>query len=309
MTRATIDIALATWNGERYLAAMLESIATQTYADWRLVARDDGSSDGTCAIVEAFARRFPGKVEVVKDGKGRLGAAGNFTAAASVCGAAYVAFADQDDVWLPQKLELAMDRMVDSERQLGAGVPVVVHTDLRVVDDALNEIAPSFVRHMRLDPVAGAKLERLLVRNIATGCTMLCNRALVDMALPVPAEAPLHDWWFVLVAACFGSVVFVDEATVLYRQHAANVVGAGGAWSMRRWATHARARERVRRRYAQARAMSARFSGGLAPQARVVLDNFAELEFQGLWKRTWQMFAKGYRDHGFVRTAAAALLG
>ncbi|CAN0618908.1 rhamnosyltransferase [Burkholderia multivorans] len=309
MTSANIDIALATWNGERYLPAMLESIAAQTFGNWRLVVRDDGSTDGTCAIVDAFARRFPGKVEIVKDGEGRLGAAGNFAAAAKVCDAAYVAFADQDDVWLPRKLELAMAGMVDSERQLGAGVPVVVHTDLRVVDEALNEIAPSFIRHMRLDPVGGAKLERLVVRNIATGCTMLCNRALVDMALPVPSEAPLHDWWFVLVGACFGAVVFINEATVLYRQHAANVVGAGGAWSMRRWGTHTRARERTRRRYAQARGVSAYFGGRLSPQAQMVLDNFAALEHQGLWTRTWRIFTKGYRDHGFVRTAAAALLG
>jgi hypothetical protein len=308
VTRATIDIALAAWNGERYLPAMLDSIAAQTYGDWRLVVRDDGSTDNTVAIIETFARRFPNKVVLVKDGEGRLRATGNFAAAARACDASYVAFADQDDVWLPHKLELAMARMVDAERQCGVDAPVLVHTDLRVVDEELNEIAPSFVRHMKLDPVAGAKLERLLVRNIATGCTMLCNRALIDVALPLPSGALLHDTWFALVAACFGSILFVEVPTVLYRQHADNAVGAGGVWSVRRWGSVG-VRERVKRRYAQARAMSDHFDGRLPAWSRAVLDDFAELEYQGPWKRALRMFAKGYRDHGLIRTAAAALLG
>ena len=304
-----IDIALATWNGERYLAAMLESIAAQNYPYWRLVVRDDGSSDGTAAVLESFARRFPGKTEIVKDSKGRLGAAGNFAAVAAVCVAQYVAFADQDDVWLPHKLEIAMAHMTGLEHEYGIGVPVLVHTDLRVVDEVLNQIAPSFVRHMRLDPIAGAALERLLVRNIATGCTMLCNRALIYQALPLPAEAMLHDWWFALVATCLGSVAFIDEPTVLYRQHAANAVGAGGVWTLRRWNRYMRLRERVRRRYAQARALSARVDEYLDPGARTIIDRFAQLEDQRVWRRTWNIVTQGYRDHGLIRTAICALFG
>lgn len=309
MTSANIDIALATWNGERYLPAMLESIAAQTFANWRLVVRDDGSTDGTRAIVEAFARRFPGRVEWLTDDRGRLGAAGNFAAAALACRADYVAFADQDDVWLPEKLELTMASMAATERRLGAGVPVAVHTDLRVVDEALNEIAPSFVRYMKFDPVAGARLERLLVRNVATGCTMLCNRALIEMALPLPPGAVIHDWWCALVAACFGALEFVDVPTMLYRQHAANTIGAVGAWSFARWGGHGKASAKVESRYAQARTIRSHFAGGLTPEVLAAIDGYAALGNFGMLKRAWHAFAGGYRDHGFVRTAAAVIYG
>ncbi|MGF6781106.1 glycosyltransferase family 2 protein [Paraburkholderia sp. GAS334] len=306
---AVIDIALATWNGARYLPEMLESINAQTFPDWRLVVRDDGSADATRSIIDAFAARFPTKVTIVEDVDGRLGAAGNFNAATRVCTAPYVAFADQDDFWLPEKLDVTLKRMLEIEHLHGASMPVLVHTDLRVVDVTLGEIAPSYVGLMRLDPVAGTRLERLLMRNVVTGCAMLSNRALVDLATPLPSGAVLHDWWFALVASCVGSVEFVNLPTILYRQHSDNAIGTGGAWSIQQRGAVAGARGAVRRRYRQAEALLSRIGAHLTPRSQKVLTDYIRLEHQGLCGRAWRIFRRGYWDHGMLRTIAAVLWG
>lgn len=307
---AMVNIALATWNGARFLPALLESIAKQTYPHWKLITRDDGSTDATREIVRAFACRFEGRVEIIEDGDSRLGAARNFEAAVKRCDAPYIAFADQDDVWLPSKLALTCQRCAELERWYRGEMPLLVHTDLQVVDQSLAVIAPSFAELMRLDPIGGGELKRLLVRNVVTGCTMLVNRALIDLAIPIPDAVPIHDWWFALVATCLGKVEFVEAQPILYRQHGENAIGSVNPWSISTTLRRlGEARAAIRVRYAQARALSARFGDRLDPQTRAVLERFAELEFANLPARGRRVVCDGYVDHGWLRTAAAVLLG
>ena len=306
----TVDIALATWNGAHFLPSLLDSIGAQSYPNWRLIARDDGSSDATRRILEAFGKRHEPRVEIVQDERVRLGVKRNFEAVVKRCTSRYVAFADQDDVWLPAKLEHTMQRMLRVEREHGASKPILVHTDLRVVDATLDLIAPSFMRAMRQDPRAGAAIKRLLVRNIATGCTMIANRALIEQALPMPDAATIHDWWLALVAACLGRLEFIDEQTVLYRQHGANSIGAVDGLSLRSsWARLQRARPAIAARYAQAAALSATVGDRLFPRERKDIDLFAGLGASGLWRRACVTLLAGYRDHGWARTVAGVVLG
>lgn len=306
----TVDIALATWNGARFLPPLLDSIVTQSYQNWRLVVRDDGSSDGTCQILAAFAERHKARVELVQDGRVRLGVTRNFEATVARCTSNYVAFADQDDVWLPVKLEHSMQRLLQIEGEDGDDTPILVHTDLRVVDAALGMIAPSFMRMMRLDPFAGAALKRLLVRNVVTGCTMLANRALIERALPIPGAAAIHDWWLALVAVCLGRLEFVDEQTVLYRQHGANSIGAINGWSLRSaLARLQEARPALAGRYAQAAALSETLHDRLFPETTEDIDRFARLGACGLGRRVGAALFDGYRDHGLMRTVAGVVLG
>ena len=190
--------------------------------------RDDGSTDGTAAILAEHARRRPDLIRLVDGGGQRLGACRNFSTLLELCDADYVLFADQDDCWLPDKIARTLARMKLSESLYGKELPLLVHSDLTVADEALRPIHPSLWRYQRLDVHGGAALPRLLVQNVVTGCAAMLNRPLVQACTPIPQEVVMHDWWVALVASILGRVECLDEPMVLYRQHAANRVGASG---------------------------------------------------------------------------------
>lgn len=224
--RPTIDIILATYNGGAFLGAQLRSLADQSYENWRLLIRDDGSTDETANVIEAFAALYPERVKILNDSIGTLGPVGNFSRLLQSATAGYVAFCDQDDVWMPDKLSLTMECMRSLERKHGPDCPLLVFTDLTVVDRSLRKLAPSFWKYQNLKPEYSRCLSRLLVQNVVTGSTTLMNRSLIQKTTPIPAAAAMHDWWVTLVAAAFGKIDFTPRSTVLYRQHGRNVAGA-----------------------------------------------------------------------------------
>lgn len=221
-------IILAAFEGGAYLDAQVESIRGQSAGGWRLYARDDGSGDGTRARLEAWASRDP-RIELLPAGA-RLGAAGSFGVLLQHAldrGARYVFPCDQDDVWLPAKCERMLAKMVEREAEVGEATPLLVHSDLKVVDAELGVIHESFAAQHGFEGARERVASRLLLANRVTGCAALVNAALVRCALPLPPVA-MHDWWLAQCAAAFGEVIYLDEPTVLYRQHGANVVGARG---------------------------------------------------------------------------------
>lgn len=220
----TVDIALATYNGARYLKEQIESILAQDYQDWRLIVRDDASTDGTPTLLAAYEESCPGRIEVIKGDKKRLGIVGNFSAALTATSAPYVMCADQDDVWLPHKLSLTLAGMKELEALHGSDVPLLVHTDSEIVDSALQPVAESFAAFHKLKPEQ-SPLAKLLVQNTVQGCTMMVNRALLNLALPIPHVVRMYDMWMAQVAAGLGHIGYIEQATVQYRQHVANALG------------------------------------------------------------------------------------
>lgn len=215
---------MATYNSADWVVPQLESILSQTYKDFKLLVRDDGSVDNTLELVEAMARKDP-RIVVLSDHGRNLGAKRNFGALLEESTADYVMFADADDVWLPQKVELTLDAMLKKEESEGSSTPILVHTDLSIVGSDLHIHAHSYWREVGLTLAQGRGLNRLLVQNSVTGCTMLLNRALVQLASPIHEHALMHDHWIALVASAFGEIVFLDQPTVLYRHHGENVTG------------------------------------------------------------------------------------
>lgn len=311
----TVDILLATYNGERFLAAQLDSILAQSYTGWRLLIRDDGSTDSTPAIIEDYAARHDGWIVVVDDGRGSLGASGNFATLMEHAQADYVMFCDQDDVWLPHKIKRLSEAMHDLETESG-GKPLLVHSDLTVVDERLIPVHPSFWRYQSIDPGFGRALNRLLRQNVSTGCAMLCNRALVELALPIPAEAPIHDWWIALVAGAMGRIAFVDEPTVLYRQHGANTFGAqslGIKSLLRRMAATPVAavrssRDLALRSQAQAARLLANYGEGMDGRTREIVASYATLSERGFFSRRVQILKHRFFPRGPLRTLAFLIL-
>jgi hypothetical protein len=226
-------IVLATYNGAAHLDAQIESIQSQSVSDWRLIVRDDGSRDETRTRLAEYASR-DSRIEILPFDGRRLGAAGSFALLLELAldrGARYVFPSDQDDVWLPRKVERMLALMRELERVHGADTPVLLHSDLRVVADDLTLVTPSFVTYQRIQGDVGRCPARLLIRNSVTGCAALANQALLRRAFPAPPIV-MHDWWLAQCAAVFGQVAYLDEPTILYRQHGRNAVGAKGFSSL-----------------------------------------------------------------------------
>lgn len=224
---AIVDILLATFNAGRFLPEQLASLEAQTHRDWRLIIRDDCSTDTTPLIIDAFAQRHNARVSILCDGSGRLGACGNFAALLEASDAPYFMFCDQDDVWLPEKISTLLNAMQEAEKRRGAATPILAHSDLTVVDNELRLVHPSFWRYGRLlDLPTQRPAIRLILRNYVTGCALIGNAALRRTALPIPPAAYMHDWWVAAVAAALGEIVDCAAPTVFYRQHLSNELGA-----------------------------------------------------------------------------------
>lgn len=226
-------VLLPVYNGQRFLTQQIESVIHQQGVTTHLLCRDDGSSDGSTGILQTMRSRWPGRVTLVSDDLGNLGASANFCRLMhlaldlelpAVGRVSYIALSDQDDVWHTDKLTTGLVSIQGLE-QARPGTPALVHSDLRVIEEDGQEIAPSMARYQGLRPDLSG-LSAQLLSNTLTGCTSLMNRALLEKALPVPPEAIMHDWWLSLVASALGSRCYLDKALIDYRQHAANAIGA-----------------------------------------------------------------------------------
>ena len=221
-----IEILLATYNGERYLREQIDSIFAQDYPTLRILASDDGSSDRTLEILSEYADQFPSKIRLMEKQSPLGSAKANYLRLMKEATAGYICFADQDDVWLPNKVSASMRAMEDLEAQHGTSQPLLVFTDLRVVDEQLKTINRSMWRELDIDPRSVHRLKQLIGRSVVTGCTAMINRPMLELARQMPEEATMHDRWIGLLAAALGAAAIVPEQTVLYRQHDSNVVGA-----------------------------------------------------------------------------------
>ena len=154
-----------------------------------------------------------------------LGASLNFGQLLEYTNTEYIMFSDQDDVWLPNKIELTLNVMKAAE-QIYPNKPVLVHTDLKVVDSELNIISDSMWSYQKLFPEIGDDLSKIMAQNVVTGCTMMINRKARDASIPIPAEAIMYDWWLALNTAEFGKIAYLSIPSILYRQHSGNKIGA-----------------------------------------------------------------------------------
>ena len=220
-------ILLAAYNGEKYLPEMIESLLAQDYPHLQIVLSDDHSSDGTVELLERYAAAYPDKMIHYRSGR-RFGKAQThfIHLLEQFHDAPYIMFCDQDDVWHSDKVRKTLEFMKKVETD--PSLPALVHTDLNVVGKDLEPISPSFCRYANLD---GTRLtfNHILVHNVVTGCTVMMNRRLAELACmsQVPQETVMmHDWWLAMLASACGNVGFLNEPTIDYRQHGNNTGGA-----------------------------------------------------------------------------------
>jgi hypothetical protein len=224
---APVDILLATRQGESYLEAQLDSLLAQTWPNVRIIASDDGSTDGTVRILRDYAQRYPGRLVVLDNSQRAGGVIPNFNRLVAASAAPYVCFCDQDDRWLPSRVASGVQAIQEVERRHpGLDLPILAHSDLALIDREGHLIDSSMWRFQHLDPAIASAPARILTQNVVTGCAMTVNRAALRQACPVPLEAVMHDWWLAAWCSGRGVVVTVPQALVQYRQHASNTVGA-----------------------------------------------------------------------------------
>lgn len=225
----SVSIILATYNGEKYISEQINSILNNTFTNWILWVFDDGSTDKTISIIEEYVILYPDKIILKRNSKNKglilnflegLQYAANYIDKISN----YFMFCDQDDVWMPDKIEKTLKHMQKMENKYGKDSPVAVFTDALVVDENLNTLHSSFYEAGRLN-TKKVDLSHIMMENKLIGCTVMLNHPLQLKISKLPNHARFHDWWIALIAAAFGTIGYLPVATISYRQHSNNVVG------------------------------------------------------------------------------------
>jgi len=216
-----VSIALPTFNGSEFLRQQLDSIFRQTYQPMEVVAVDDCSTDRTVDILAEYSRNFPLRYRV---NKSRLGFIKNFEHAISLCRGDYIALADQDDIWVPGKIETLISEIGDR---------TIVCSDFSLIDEDGVVIAGSFRKKLNVPvPYFNTQFHCEAFINFVQGCTCLFRNDFKDNILPIPLEAISHDWWFGIVATQKKGIAYVDQPLVMYRQHKTNTLGTKKLWSI-----------------------------------------------------------------------------
>ncbi len=299
-----IDILLAAYNGGHFLKEQLDSLLKTAVGDARVLVQDDGSSDDTVEILHAYQNAHPDVIRIVTGPDHEKSAKGNFMSLLLASDGDYLFFSDQDDVWAPDKVSASMQRMREGEAQYGKDCPLLVHTDLAVVDAALTPIASSFWKYQKLDPQP--TLARLLAQNSITGCATLINRPLADlMKLGSPQDMLMHDWWAALCAASMGHILTVDKPLIQYRQHGSNQLGATGfdpKRDVKRAAQDgASIQKRLHDTMAQAKAFCTCYESMMPEKVWHLVFRYASLPLYKKPLRQLMLLRHGYLKKGILR--------
>jgi len=301
---------MATYNGGKYLAEQLESLFAQT-VDFRLVVQDDGSSDDTREILSKYQARYP-EVVSVSVNKSTLGAANNFldlmvNHKSDKDGKDdYTMLCDQDDVWLPNKIEITLAEMKRME-QLHPNEAILIFTDLHIVDKDLNIVHRSYKKAMHSDS-SRTSLPQVLIQNLLTGCTAMYNRKLSDLLTTIPNYCIMHDWWLLLVASAFGKIGYVNRQTILYRQHGKNSIGATNvrklSYKLNRLIKAENIKRAIRETYTQAESFSATYNHLLDPSQQNILHQYISIPHKNKLGRWLTICKLGSFKIGFTRNIA-----
>ena len=307
-TTDKIAVLLATYNGEPYIGEQIDSLLRQSYTEWELYIHDDGSKDRTPEIIHTYEQTYPDLIHVLPS-KPCGGAKENFFYLMSQVAAPYVMFCDQDDVWLPEKIEETISRMEALEAQSGTKIPVLVFSDLSVVDGKLNLIADRMSIYQKLYPDR-VRPENLMIQNVITGCTVMVNRALVEFALKVEDTdyVIMHDWWCALVASVFGRIFYVDKPLILYRQHGTNSVGVKKISSVKYLQAKLKNRRGIKRSLAATQQQTALFVNTFSV-SDPVLSGYGQLSKKNKGRRLWFYARNDVKKCGWQRNLGLLIWG
>ncbi|WP_257985253.1 glycosyltransferase family 2 protein [Bacillus sp. T33-2] len=212
-----VQVLMSTYNGEKYVVQQIQSLLDQDHRNLQILIRDDGSRDDTLSILEQFSRKNKNIIFIKGANEGVISSFFELVLNASE-DADYYAFCDQDDFWKPSKVSRAV-KLLDKE---DSDVPLLYLSRLDIVDEQL-----SFLKHSQIPP-QGISLKNAIIQNIATGCTIVFNKAMLTLFkshIPQVEKVSMHDAWFYLLGTAFGKVIYDEQSHILYRQHSSNTLG------------------------------------------------------------------------------------
>lgn len=259
-----IAILLATYNSTRFIRQQLDSLYSQTITEWELYVHDDGSKDNTIDIVREYNEKYQNIKIIGEEIKG-LGPRDNFLFLLNNVCADYYFFCDHDDIWLPTKIERAIQQLQSIDAQKPGDIPAVYHSDLILVDKDLNRIAESMWGYAKIVPELMHKKQYVLCATFITGCTLAINRAMKSLVSKCPDFVYMHDWWIGVNAVMNNVRIISDhEALILYRLHGNNTAGIDKTTAKRYW-----------------RKISQLFSG--SPHDRKIKPLIKKYKIRGYW--------------------------
>lgn len=216
--KQAIVVLLSTYNAQEYLREQLDSLKQQDIPLLQVLVRDDGSTDHTIAILQEYEKDWDCLHYYQGENLGAIGSFFDLMQHVKDQSYAYIAFCDQDDVWLPDKLRTAVETIDQSAGT--ADTPVLYCSKTQLVDETLTVLEDHIRRTIR------PSFSNALVENIVTGCTTVLNAAMYRILLQhIPRYCIMHDWWMYLIASCYGQVIYDSVPHILYRQHGNNVMG------------------------------------------------------------------------------------
>lgn len=209
-----ISIAMATYNGERFVSKQIESLLNQSYSNLEIIISDDNSTDSTYEICEKYAEKDT-RIKLVKNKRSK-GFISNFQNALSFCSGIYIVLADQDDLWYKEKVIELFNEIYEND---------LIYSDAKLIDDCDNTIAESYsiVTEKFIPP---RNVVDIILNNPVTGCTLMFNASLLDKVIPFPQGIPAHDQWITLAAFLSNGIKYIDKPLIGYRQHSTNQIGA-----------------------------------------------------------------------------------
>lgn len=223
-----VDILLSTYNSEAFLEKLVESMYLQTYTNWRFIIRDDCSSDNTINLLNQYRKTDPEKFIIIENNGINRGPKRSFEKLLEQSTSDYIMFCDHDDYWLAHKIEDSLAKIKEIENR-NPNKAVLVFTDLILTDQKLNPINESFWCYAKINPNNIHNIYKLAINNPVVGCTVMINKAAKLVALPIPDQAIMHDWWIALKVAEVGVIDYIEKPAILYRQHSTNEIGADKA--------------------------------------------------------------------------------
>lgn len=296
--RPRIDILLASYNGAKFIGYQLDSIIAQWDSHIRLLIRDDGSTDGTSAIIAQYALQYPHIITILPTDC-NVGATQNFNILLQHADADFIFFSDQDDIWEKDKISLTLQSFTPD-----IATPQMCFTDLCKIDEAGNIINTSLYRHENINPLY-TNTHRLLMQNVPYGCTMAINKSLAEVIKSIPSEALLHDHWIALISSLFGEIHYLPTATIRHRIHDTNASRAASVHRKEQdpsWRSKLRNdnfNNYLRKLCLQAEALLRNYESRLTEAQKLLLQDFVRLAQQHGITRKYNLLKNRFFKHSF----------